>query len=155
LIHQEVEIRATERMVEIFSQGKSVAVHPRNFHPGRFSTLCEHMPAHHQFIEKVNAEQLVAWATNVGPHTAALVSATLQSRPFPQQAYRSCLGMLSLAKKHNPVLMEQACQVILEAQTLSYTALKDELDWLVKQTGAPSAETLPTHENIRGNQYYQ
>jgi len=48
-----VEIHATERMVEIFSNGKSVAVHPRNFRPGRFSTFREHMPANHQFIDKV------------------------------------------------------------------------------------------------------
>jgi transposase len=155
LIHQEVEIRATERMVEIFSQGKSVAVHPRNFHPGRFSTLREHMPAHHQFIDKVNPEQLVAWATDIGPHTAALVSATLQSRPFPQQAYRSCLGMLSLAKKHPPAVLEQACQAILDAHTLSYIALKEELNWLIQQTSTPSAESLPAHENIRGHHYYQ
>jgi transposase len=155
LIHQEVEIRATERMVEIFAHGKSVAVHPRNFHRGRFSTLCEHMPANHQFVEKVNAEQLVAWATKIGPHTAALVSATLQSRPFPQQAYRSCLGMLSLAKKYHHAFLEQACQTTLETHTYSYTALKDELDWLVKQTSNPGVETLPAHENIRGHQYYQ
>jgi transposase len=155
LIHQEVEIRATERMVEIFFQGKTVAVHPRNFHPGRFSTLREHMPANHQFIEKVNTEQLVAWAANIGPHTAELVSATLQSRPFPQQAYRSCLGMLSLAKKHPHALLEQASQSVLEAKHFSYTALKEELDWLLKQTGEPGAETFPAHENIRGHQYYQ
>lgn len=155
LIHQEVEIRASERMVEIFSHGKSVAVHPRNFHRGRFSTHREHMPANHQFVEKVNAEQLVAWATKIGPHTAALVSATLQSRPFPQQAYRSCLGMLSLAKKYHHAFLEQACQTTLETHTYSYTALKDELDWLVKQSSSPGVETLPAHENIRGHQYYQ
>jgi len=155
LIHQEVEVRATERMVEIFSKGKSVAVHPRSFHPGRFSTFREHMPANHQFIEQVNPEQLVAWAANIGPHMAGLISATLQSRSFPQQAYRSCLGMLSLAKKHPLPMVEQACQVILEAKTFSYAALKDELEWLVKQTLPPNADTLPAHENIRGDQYYQ
>jgi transposase len=155
LIHQEVDIRATERMVEIFSKGKSVAVHPRNFRPGRFSTFREHMPANHQFIEKVNAEQLVEWATHIGPQTAALVSATLKSRPFPQQAYRTCLGILSLAKKHNHILMELASQSALETRTYSYTALKDELDWLAKQISTPVIESLPPHENIRGNEYYQ
>jgi transposase len=155
LIHQKVEIRATERMVEIFSKGKSVAVHPRNFRPGRFTTLREHMPANHQFIEQVNPEQLVAWATALGPHTAALVSATLQSRPYPQQAYRSCLGMLSLAKKYPHPLMEPACQAMLEAKTLSYTALKEELEWRLKRSASPEADPLPAHDNIRGHAYYQ
>jgi transposase len=155
LLHQEVQIRATERMVEIFFKGKSVAVHPRNFRPGRFSTFREHMPANHQFIEKVNAEQLVEWATHIGPQTAALVSAALKARPFPQQAYRTCLGILSLAKKHNHALMELASQSALETRTYSYAALKDELDWLAKQISAPLLETLPPHENIRGTEYYQ
>jgi len=36
LIHQKVDIHATEWMVEIFHHGKSVAIHPRNFRRGRF-----------------------------------------------------------------------------------------------------------------------
>ncbi len=155
LIHQEVEIRATERMVEIFHQGKPVAVHPRSSQPGRFSTRREHMPDHHQWVSQVNGERLLDWASSIGPHTTALVAATLQSRAFPEQAYRSCLGMLNLAKKHPRSRMEQACQIVLEGGTLSYRALKEELDWLKKPTAEPSAQSLPAHENIRGNDYYQ
>jgi transposase len=155
LRHQEVDIHATEHMVEIFHQGNSVAIHPRSFRPGRYSTLQEHMPPNHQFVDKVNARQLVQWAANIGPHTAALVSSTLKSRPFPQQAYRSCLGILSLAKKHNTAVMERACQNVLEAKVFSYQAVKDELEWIKKQAAPPVLETLPAHENIRGNHYYQ
>ena len=38
LIHQPVEIKATERMVEIFHKGQQVALHPRSAAIGRFST---------------------------------------------------------------------------------------------------------------------
>ena len=122
-------------MLEIFYKGKSVAIHPRSFKPGRFSTLREHMPPNHQFVDQVNAKQLLHWAEAVGPQTTAFIRATLQSRPFPEQAYRSCLGILSLAKKHPHSRMEQACQAALEAKTFSYKAVKDELDWLCKTTG--------------------
>jgi hypothetical protein len=155
LCHQEVDIHATERMIEIFHQGKSVAIHPRSFRSGRFSTLREHMPPNHQFVDKVNAQQLVQWAATIGPQTEALISATLKSRPFPEQAYRSCLGILSLAKKHNAPLIEQACRNVLEAKTCSYKAVKEELEWINKQAVPPVPETLPAHENIRGNHYYQ
>jgi DNA-binding NarL/FixJ family response regulator len=142
-------------MVEIFFQGKSVAIHPRNFRPGRFSTLREHMPANHQFMEDINSERLIKWADSIGPQTNALVKATLQSRPFPQQAYRSCLGILGLAKKYNPALLEQACQTVFEAKVFSYRAVAQEVVYLQKQTTPPPLETLPTHENIRGAEYYQ
>ena len=155
LIHQEVEIRATERMVEVLHQGKVVAVHPRNFCQGRFTTRHEHMPANHQFVARINAEQLVQWATSVGPKTAQLVASTLASRKYPEQAYRSCLGILNLARKHPQQALEQACQTALENKTYSYGAVKEELDWLSHQTIPSVPETLPAHENIRGNQYYQ
>jgi transposase len=155
LIHQEVDIRATEHLVEVFYQGKSVARHPRNFRPGRFSTLREHMPTNHQFVGQVNAGQLTEWAANIGPQTAILVAATLKSRPCPEQAYRTCLGILSLAKKHPQPLMEQASQSVWEAKNFSYSALKDELNWLEEQPARPESDRQPVHENIRGHHYYQ
>jgi transposase len=156
LIHQEVDLHVTEHMLEVFHKGKSVAIHARSFKPGRYSTLREHMPPNHQFMDRVNAKQLIHWAETVGPQTAALINATLQSRPFPEQAYRSCLGILSLAKKYPNSQMERACQAALEAQTFSYKAVKDELDWLTKQPALPVIpETLPAHANIRGDKYYQ
>ena len=155
MLHQEVDIHATERSVEIFHKGKSISIHPRNFRPGRFSTLREDMPPNHQFVDKVNSQQMVQWVANIGSQTAALVSSTLKSRPFPQQAYRSCPRILSLAKKHNTAVMEQACQNVLEAKVFSYQAVKDELEWINKQAASPVLETLPAHENIRGNHYYQ
>jgi transposase len=156
LIHQEVDIHATEHMVEVFYKGKSVAVHPRSFKPGRFSTLREHMPPNHQFMDQVNAKQILQWAETVGPQTTAFINATLKSRPFPEQAYRSCLGVLGLAKKHPHSRIEQACQAAMEAKTFSYKAVKEEFDWLSKQPALPvTPETLPAHANIRGHEYYQ
>jgi transposase len=155
LIHQKVDIHATEKMVEIRHHGKSVAIHPRNFRQGRFSTLREHMPANHQFMEDINPDRLIEWGSKIGPQTATLVKATLRSRPFPEQAYRSCLGILSLAKKYDYALLEQACQSVFEAKEFSYKAVAEELIYLQKQVAAPVIETLPTHENIRGADYYQ
>jgi len=156
LIHQEVEIHVTEYMVEIFHKGKSVAVHPRSFKPGRFSTLHEHMPPNHQFVDQVNAKHLLQWAEAVGPQTTHFIDETLKSRPFPEQAYRSCLGILNLGKKHPHAQVEQACQAALEAKIFSYKAVKEELDWLAKQAASPvTPETLPAHANIRGHDYYQ
>jgi transposase len=156
LIHEEIDLHVTGHMVEAFHKGKSVAIHVRSFKPGRYSTLREHMPPNHQFMDRVNAQQLVHWAETVGPQTAALIIATLKSRPFPEQAYRSCLGILSLEKKHPHSRIEQACQAALDAKAFSYKTVKDELDWLTKQSALPvTPETLPAHANIRGEKYYQ
>jgi transposase len=154
LIHQEVDLRVTEHLVQIFHQGKSVAVHPRSSKAGRYTTLREHMPPNHQFMDKINANQLLSWAEEVGPQTYDLIQATLKSRIYPEQAFRSCLGILSLAKKHPSSRLEQACQAALQSKSLSYKAVKDELGWLAKQTTTPVPDALPAHDNIRGHEYY-
>ena len=155
LCRQEVDIHATERMIEIFHKGKSVAIHPRNFGRGRYTTLREHMPSNHQFMDRVNGPQLVQWAAAIGPYTEAFVSAALKSRAFPEQAYRPCLGVLNLAKKYSVAMLEQACRSAIEARIFSYKAVKEDLDWLTKHTVPTQPDLLPAHENIRGNVYYK
>jgi len=155
LIYQQVEIRATERMVEIFHKGISVANHPRSFKQGSYSTLREHLPPNHQFMTDLNPDRFIQWAKAIGPQTTQLINATLKSRTYPEQAYRTCLGILGLSKKYPYPLMEQACQAALEAKVFSYKAIKQELNLLQKQEPQPILETLPSHENIRGADYYQ
>jgi transposase len=155
LIHQKVDIRATDTMLEIFYDGKITAIHPRMHQRGRYSTLKDHMPDNHRFMNEINSERLIEWSKKIGPHTSALVEATLQSRPYPQQAYRTCLGMLSLAKKHNHTNLEIASQNLLEARVFSCKALQLELDFLQTKSSLQPIESLPTHANIRGAEYYQ
>ncbi len=52
LIRNEVDSRATARMVEIFFQGNQVAVHQRRYAGARHGTAPEHMPsAHRRYAE--------------------------------------------------------------------------------------------------------
>jgi transposase len=152
LVHQQVEIRATERMLEVFHKGRQVALHPRSRTQGRFSTRPEHMPSNHRFVLELDADWLLRQAQEIGPQTTQYLTALLQSRTFPEQAYRSCLGVLSLARKYPRPLLETACQRLQAAHLLSYADLKDELELLVRQSvsGQPAA----VHENIRGENYY-
>lgn len=155
LIHEDVSLRVTEYLVEISHRSKRVATHPRSYKAGGFTTLREHMPSNHQFSNKINTRQLLSWAEELGPHTHDFIQATLKSRSFPEQAYRSCLSVLNLTKKYPISDIEQACQSALETKSLSYKAVKDELEWRMNQVVTSSPVTLPSHDNIRGHEYYQ
>ena len=156
LIHEQVRIRVTERLVEIFhkTRREPVAIHPRNPTPGRYSTQTAHMPTKHQKFGEWNAECLVRWASEIGPQTAQLVQVILSSRQHPEQAFRACLGILRLAGKYAHAQMETACQMASEAQMLNYRSVKAVLEPL-PPLPAPEATPLPTNENIRGNTIYQ
>jgi transposase len=151
LVRQEVRIRASESMLQIFHHGKPVALHPRSRAQGRFSTCSEHMPANHRFVLNADGDWFQREAEKIGPHTAAYFTALLLSRAYPQQAYRSCLGILDLTRKHSHASFETVCERLLSAHLLSYTDVKSELERLA--TNLP-AEPLPVHENVRGQSYY-
>ena len=58
------------------------------------------MPSNHRFVLELDADWLLRQAEAIGPQTTRFLKALLQARAFPEQAYRSCLGVLSLARKY-------------------------------------------------------
>jgi len=156
LIHEEVRIRASERMIEIFHKSKpeSVAIHTRSHAQGRYSTQPPHMPLKHQKAGEWNSERLLHWAEDIGPQTRQMIQAILKSRRHHEQAFRSCLGILRLSNQYVHTQMEIACQTAREAKTLNYQGVKAVLE-LLPPAPQPENPLLPFHENIRGNSYYQ
>jgi hypothetical protein len=150
-VGQEVQIRATERMLEVFHRSQQVAIHPLSPVSGRYSTTADHMPSHHRFVLNQDSDFFLREAAKIGPQTAAFMTAVLRSRPYPQQAFRTCLGILDLARKYLPVHLETACQRLLSAKLLTYKDLKSELEHLTKNI---STQPLPAHEHVRGDTYY-
>jgi transposase len=156
LIHEEVRIRATEHLLEIFhkSQREPVAVHPRSHVAGRYSTQAGHMPTNHQKVGEWTPERMLRWAGEIGPQTAEWVQQVFASRQHPEQAFRTCLGVLRLSGKYARDQIELACQIAQESQMLNYRGLKAVLDSL-PPLPIPETAPLPPHENIRGATYYQ
>jgi len=159
LTHEEVEIRYTSGVVEVLYKGSRVASHRRLFGRGEYSTLAEHMPESHRRYLEWSPTRLVSWAGSVGPDTAALVTAILESRPHPEHGYRTCLGIMRLAKGYPPERVEAAARRALALHTLTYRSLKSILARGLDAQPLPLApEPLPglvlLHENLRGPTYY-
>ena len=156
LAGKEVEVRATGKTVEIFYQRERRASHPRCQAQGRYSTQREHMPPAHQAVDDWSPERFLRWAQEIGPQTQHLIAAVLDGRQHPQQAYRTCLGILGLGKRYGHSRLEGACDRALPAGILTYKGvhniLKHNLDQL--PSDPPPATPLPPHANIRGQTYY-
>jgi transposase len=156
LIREQLELRATETMIEIFHRSRRVALHRRSVERGRHTTLREHMPRAHQAYLEWTPVRLVEWAQKTGPATAEVVEAILRSRPHPQQGYRSCLGLLRLGERYSPSRLEAACQRALVIGGPSYQSVKSILRTgldqqpLVREPQRPVLE----HSNVRGAHYY-
>jgi len=156
LCGQEASIRATRRTVEIFVQSKRVASHRRGFATHRYYTLHEHRPPAHQKYLEWTPERFVRWAHKIGPATAQLIEARLGSKEHPEQSYRACLGILSLAKRYSDARLEAACTRALRSAIHSYQAVKNILDSHYDQLPLDGAEpkTPTAHPHVRGKTYY-
>ena len=157
LISEKVFIRATERTVEVFHKYCRVASHPRSRIRGRHTTQAEHMPANHRHYAEWSPDRFLRWAEDIGPQTRALIEAALTSRRHPQQAYRTCLGILGLAKRFTKERLEAASGRALASGIHSYRGIKNILDTGLDQVPLeePASVSLDPHTNIRGPSYYR
>jgi len=156
LIGEKVFIRAAERTVEVFHKHRRVASHPRSRVRGRHTTQAEHMPANHRHYAEWSPERFLRWAEEIGPQTRALIETALASRRHPQQAYRTCLGILGLAKRFTKERLEAASGRALASGIHSYRGIKNILDTGLDQVPLeePVSTSLDPHANIRGPSYY-
>ena len=153
----QVDVRVTKATVEIFLRGRRIASHVSSSFKGRHTTINAHMPAAHREVAGWNAESLTAKAAAVGPRCAVLFERLLHQRQHPQQAYRSCLGVLSLGQKYGIARLEAACARALKYNAVSYKSvqaiLKNGLD--LQSHAVQRSLELPEHDNLRGATYYQ
>jgi hypothetical protein len=95
------------------------------------------------------------WAATVGPNTVTALQAILSSRKIVEQSYRSCLGVMSLAKKPGEMIrLEDTCGRALQATpSPSYTLIKKL--WAGWQPTDPlPAASLGDAGFVRGSGYY-
>jgi transposase len=157
LRRKELDVRVTATTVEIFQRGRRVAAHPRSPRRGGYTTNPDHMPARHRAHLEWTPSRLIAWGRTIGPETGAFVQKLLESRPHPEQGYRSCLGLMKLARTHPAERVEAACRRALAIRTLSYRSVKSILATGLDRT-SPQIEIslrLPRdHQHLRGADYY-
>ena len=96
-------------------------------------------------------------AETIGPNTGALVKAIMDLKPHPEQGYRSCLGIMRLAKHYPAERIEAAARRAVAFGTISYKSVKAILEkGLDELQGEPVPVQAPMtkHANLRGPAYY-
>ncbi|MDR6496831.1 IS21 family transposase [Paraburkholderia sp. DD10] len=154
---EQVDVRYTTATVEVFRRGTRIAAHAKSDRRGAHTTLTEHMPANHQAITGWDPQRLRNWAATIGPHTDAVIQHLLGGRQHPQQAYRTCLGVLRLAKDYGNQRLEAACSRAIDLKAPSYRFIDSTLKNGLDQQPSPVAvqPDLPlAHANVRGPDYY-
>lgn len=153
-----VEVRLTARTVEVFLKGERIASHIRGSGNGHQTTIGDHMPSSHRRYGDWTMERLLDEAGQLGPSVRMLCEMILSDRPHPEQGFRSCLGILRLARSYGAARVDAASLRALEIGARKYGAVKSILE--KKLDGEPlrrprtAGEVGIDHPNIRGPKYY-
>lgn len=154
-IGQKCSIRATISTVEIFIDNERVAAYPRNYNTyKRYITLPEHMPDEHKAVCGWDSDRLLSWAGKIGPYTKEFINNILESREYPVQTYRACMGVIRYSKNYSNKIMEETSQLALENKSYSFKYFKMMIKHVAGCSTTKETEKIIQHNNVRGKEAY-
>ena len=114
LIGEQVQIRVTKNLVEVYFKGSRITSHKRI---DKFSIKPivkeEHMPDNHRAYLGYNADEFKTWAKSVGKSTEEVVKYFLTSGSAAEQGYKPCVSLQNLGKRYGKKKLEDACERVL------------------------------------------
>jgi len=156
-LRKKVKLLYTKSTVEIYYKYNRIATHPRHYKPYVYTTNPEHMASTHQFIADWSASRFLDWASGIDPSVGEFIMKIIDSKNHPEQAYKSCLGILSFEKKVGKQRLINACKRALDYRIYSYKAIQNILENNLDRIDIESETDLelPHHDNIRGKNYFK
>lgn len=143
-------------MVYIYARGEQVAVHARDYRPGKYSYEPGHLCSHHRHYLDRSPEYYIRQAGKKSQMLAQLITLIFEQDKHPEVLYRSCDGLFSLHRKTDPLVFEKACQLAIDNQIYSYRFISNIINnKMTENILNEKHKPLPDHANIRGSEYYK
>lgn len=157
---QNVKIIFDDRVVAVYADNQRVVQHRRNKTLGGYTTLEEHMPRHHRFVNSWSSEKFEKWAEAIGEETHMVIKYLLRSKRHKEQAYKACVGVLSQAKKYSNEDLNLACRMAINYDRINSREIRLNLAEIIRvkelNEKEPTTLTFPiSHENVRGQSNYK
>jgi hypothetical protein len=156
-IGKKVSILYSQSKVDIYYRYEHIATHKRNRRPFMFTTVEDHLASKHKFQSGWTPEKFLERAKAIGEQTEKYITEILTRRQHPEQAYKTCQGILNYAAKVGNERLNAACLRANFYEDYSYKTilaiLEKHLDSVPIDPDTDHAP-MPNHGNIRGNTYY-
>lgn len=155
-VHELMDIRATAQIVEIYSKGNRICSHKRGHKQGGYTTIDAHMPSAHRAYAEWTPERMLSWMETVGPEARRFAEILFEIKKHPEQAYKSCMGVISLKKYFPQERINSACRRAVEYKIFSSSGVKEILSNGLdkKQEEQHRSHAPKNHANIRGPEYF-
>jgi hypothetical protein len=111
------------------------------------------MPTNHRAMVDWTPERFEAWAWKFGPDPLAYIRFLIHRREHPEQAFKTCAGVLRMGDSLSAAGMETVCRAAKEKNVFTYKYFSMLFKHMVQEREKrPSAPIR--HENLRGGGYY-
>ena len=158
-IGKKVKILYTSSLIEVYYKYDKIAEHRRNLSRYRYTTNVDHLATHHRYQTDWSAEKFINEAALIHADVAAYITKVIESKAHPEQAYKSCSGILSFARRVGIKRLINACRWAECYGLYNYPAiekiLRNRQDELPLENETDTNLDIPMHDNIRGKNYYQ
>jgi len=152
-IGKKVKVVYSASYVSVFYDGERIAFHKRNMKERGYTSVKDHMPSAHRFVGDWNPDFFLNWAKGIHPEVLHYLQVILDSYTYPEQSYRSCLGILGYDKKAGRERLINAVKRARHYNTYNYSVitriLNSGMDSIPLDTDERPDKPVQ-HENIRG-----
>lgn len=155
-IGQKVKVIYTKTRVHIYTKGGQVAAHLRSYRAAFYTTQDNHLASQHKHYKDRSPDYYIHKAKAFSPSFKTLVEQLFKQDKHPEQLYKSCDGLLRLAKSTLKETLEKACKLALEHHEYGYNFLKNIIEnKMTDEKPQVNEKSLPKHNNVRGSKHYQ
>jgi len=160
LIGKRLKIKYSTRKLSVYDDIEIVAVHDRFSGKGhKYITIQDHLASQHKYLSEWNPQKFMEMATAIDEVVANYISKILSREMYPEQSYKSCSGVLNLAKRVGKQRLINACRRADGYGLYNYgiidQILRSKADNIAFEDNEPTNPSIPLHENIRGQEYYE
>jgi transposase len=157
-IGRKIKLLYSSTSVEAFYHYERIAMHKRIKSPYNYTTDKDHMASTHQFVAEWTPDKFLSWAASIHEDVRLYILKILERKQHPEQAYKSCVGILGFSRKAGNERLTIACRRALGYGIYNYktiqSILENKMDSYEDSLFADELP-MPNHDNIRGEDYYK
>ena len=157
-IRQKVDLIYTINTVSIYHNHVLVAQHRRLFKKYGYSIISEHLPSYFNDYKERSPAYYRKKAADYNSELLTLINLILIKNMHPEQSYKSCDGLLYLARKTDREIFTNACKITLLTGKYNYKYMYEIIsNGAAKNYMETQNEPImptPKHENIRGKEFF-
>lgn len=154
---KKVTVFYTSQTVEVYQYYKLISRHQRSYAGFGYTTDKEHLPKGQQVVFEDDPSPYLKKAEQIDATLKTYLERVIEQKKLLAQGCKSCRGILSFADRVGTDRLIAACKYAAALKLYNYQIINETLKRGPDHIGnmdmnEPSA--TPSHENIRGREYY-